>query len=86
MREIAIAGKKLGHAPDGTKHPAYIIAEMSVNHNQDFETAKKIIDAAAAAGADAIKVQTFDPDEITIDCRKKYSAIWFKKRFTGPNN
>jgi len=47
--------------------PTYIVAEMSANHNMDFERAKKIIKAAKEAGADAIKIQTYTPDTITID-------------------
>ncbi len=48
--------------------PTYIIAEMSGNHNMDIERAKKIIDEAVWAGADAIKIQTYTADTITIDC------------------
>lgn len=47
----------------------FIIAEMSANHLQDLDRAKKIIKEAAKAGADAIKLQTYRPDTITIDCR-----------------
>jgi len=44
----------------------YIIAEMSANHNQDFEQAVKILDAAKEAGADAVKLQTYTADTMTI--------------------
>lgn len=61
---IWIDGKKIGEG-----NPTYIIAEMSANHLQDFERAKKIIFEAKKAGADAIKLQSYRPDTITIDCR-----------------
>lgn len=47
---------------------AYIVAEMSANHMQDLERAKRIISEAKNAGADAVKIQTYRPDTITIDC------------------
>lgn len=50
------------------RNSTYIIAEMSANHMQDLDRAKKIIEAAGEAGADAIKIQTYRPDTITIDC------------------
>ena len=53
---------------------------MSANHNMDFERAKEIIKAAAEAGADAIKIQTYTPDTITIDCKdecfRTQSKLW----------
>lgn len=55
--------------------PVYIIAEMSANHNQDFEQAVKIIRAAKQAGADAVKLQTYTPDTLTIDCNNEYFKI-----------
>lgn len=58
---IELAGMNIGP----TFRP-FIIAEMSGNHNQSLETALSIVDAAAAAGAHAIKLQTFTPDTITI--------------------
>ena len=59
---IEINGRRIGPG-----YPTYIIAEMSANHNQDFNQAVKIIEAAKQAGADAIKLQTATPDTITLD-------------------
>jgi len=59
---IIIAGREISH-----NHPPYIIAELSANHNGKLETALKIIDEAARAGADAVKLQTYRPDTITLD-------------------
>jgi len=59
---ITIAGRQIGPG-----EPPWIVAEMSANHNRSFERAVKIIDAAAATGADAIKVQAFSPEEMTLD-------------------
>ena len=59
--DISIAGRKIGpgHAP-------YVIAEMSANHNGNIERAFKIIEEAKKAGADAIKMQTYTPDTLTL--------------------
>jgi pseudaminic acid synthase len=59
----------------GPGHPTFIIAEMSANHNQDFEQAVKIVEMAKKSGADAIKLQTYTPDTITIDCNNRYFQI-----------
>ena len=53
----------------------FIIAELSANHNQDFELAVKTIKAAKESGADAIKLQTYTADTITIDCDNEYFQI-----------
>ena len=60
---IEINGRRIGPG-----YPTYIVAEMSANHNQGFEQAVQIIHAAKRAGADAVKLQTYTPDTITIDC------------------
>jgi pseudaminic acid synthase len=60
--EISIAGRKIGPG-----HPPYIICELSANHGGKLERALQLIDAAAATGADAIKIQTYTPDTLTID-------------------
>ena len=56
---------KLGKRMVGDGHPAYIIAEIGINHNGDLEIAKKIIDAAVHAGADAVKFQKRTPEVAT---------------------
>jgi len=60
---INIAGRKIG-----ADEPPYIIAELSANHNGRFETAIKIIDEAKKSGADAVKLQTYTADTITLNC------------------
>ncbi len=58
---------KIGNHIIGEGHPAFIIAEMSANHNMDYNRAVAIMEAAAKAGADAIKIQTYTADTITMD-------------------
>ena len=66
---------KIGSRWIGEGHPAYIIAEMSANHAGSMERAKEIIRAAKESGADCIKIQTYTPDTITIDCHNEYFQI-----------
>ncbi|WP_392352739.1 pseudaminic acid synthase [Pseudoalteromonas rhizosphaerae] len=65
--EITIDGRKIGPG-----HPVYIIAEMSANHGQNLEQAKALVRAAKEAGADAIKLQTYRADTLTMDCKLPY--------------
>ena len=67
---IEINGRRI--APG---NPVCIVAEMSANHNQNFEQAVKIIQAAKEAGADAVKLQTYTPDTMTINCDNEYFRI-----------
>jgi len=57
---------RIGNRPIGAGAPVYIVAEMSANHGQSFDNAVAIIHAAKDAGTDAIKLQTYTPDTITI--------------------
>lgn len=66
---------KIGEREIGKGKPVYIIAEMSANHAGDISRAKEIIHAAKEAGADCIKIQTYTPDTITIDCDLPYFHI-----------
>ena len=58
----------LTNATIGTQHPVFTIAEMSGNHNGDIERALRVVDAVAATGASALKIQTYTADTLTIDC------------------
>lgn len=53
----------------------YIVAEISANHGHEIEIAKNTIKAAKDAGADAVKIQTYTPDTITLDCYNEYFQI-----------
>ena len=70
MSFMEIAGKKISN-----NQPVYIIAEISANHNESYDEAVKLIHAAKDAGADAVKLQTYTPDTITIDCKSELFHI-----------
>jgi N-acetylneuraminate synthase len=73
--QISIAGRNIG-----LEHAPYVIAEMSANHNGNIDTAFKIIEAAKQAGADAVKLQTYRPDTITLNCDSEdfriHGGLW----------
>jgi pseudaminic acid synthase len=68
----------------GCNYPTYIIAEMSANHNKDLKRAKKIVKNAKICGANAVKVQLYTPDTLTIDSSESYfqldsNSLWHGK-------
>ena len=70
----------IGRRVVGAGHPAYIVAELSANHGQQYDEAVRLIEAAAAAGADAVKLQTYTADTMTIDapqdCFTIHGTLW----------
>lgn len=64
----------IGARTVGGDAPTFIVAEISANHNQSLERAIRLIKSARQAGADAVKLQTYTPDTLTIDCDRE----WFR--------
>ncbi len=69
MKQIELGSRRIGAGA-----PTYVIAELSANHGQSLARALELVDAAAATGADAIKIQTFTPDTITLSSEQP----WFR--------
>lgn len=66
---------RIGDRQIGPRQPAFLVAEMSGNHLRDFDLAVRIIREAKAAGADAVKLQTYTPDTLTLDCAQPCFTI-----------
>jgi len=77
---LNIAGRLVGPG-----HPVYIIAEMSANHGHDFDQAVRILHAAAEAGVDAVKLQTYTADTLTIDSKAEPFMIGKGTPWEGRN-
>jgi len=75
IQSISIAGRRIA-----ADEPPYVIAELSANHNGRFDTALKIIEEAKKAGADAVKLQTYTADTITLNCDSEefqiHGGLW----------
>ena len=71
---------KIGNREIGNGAPPYVIAEMSANHNGNIEIAFRLIEEAKKAGADAVKIQTYSPDTITLNCDSEdfqiHGGLW----------
>ncbi len=76
---------KIGNRKVDAKQPAFIVAELSANHKQNLNLAIKTVRAAKEAGADAIKLQTYTPQTMTIDSDKKYFQIGKNTLWAGKN-
>lgn len=77
---VSINGRQVGPG-----RPAYVIAELSANHNQNYTAAEQLVRAAKEAGADAVKLQTYTPDTITIDSRREYFRVGKGTLWEGKN-
>jgi len=67
----------------GLGHPVFIIAEMSANHLGNYQKALKLVDIAVEAGVDAIKIQTYTADTLTLDCDNEYFQIRVNDAWSG---
>ena len=81
MTAVVTIGERLV----GPGRPAYLIAELSGNHDQSLDKALELVDLAAGAGADAIKIQTYRPDTMTIDSDQEWFRLGDDTLWAGRN-
>ena len=74
---------RIGNTWIGDAAPCFVVAEVSANHNQSFDRAVQIIKAAKQSGADAVKLQTYTPDTMTINSRSKWFQIPTESIWSG---
>lgn len=74
---------KIGKRKVGEGQPIFIVAELSGNHNQSFKRAKELVKCACECGADAVKLQTYTPDTITIDSSEKWFQVKINPAWKG---
>lgn len=75
---------RIGRRWVGADQPVYIVAELSANHRQDYDQALRLLECAKQSGADAVKIQTYTPDTITLDSDREWfqikGTIWAGKK------
>lgn len=76
---------KIGGREIGKGQPVFMVAEISANHKQSLPRAKKLVEAACRAGADAVKLQIYTPDTMTINCDNEYFQIKPPSPWQGKN-
>jgi pseudaminic acid synthase len=72
---MSMTGFKIGDREIGVGQPVYVVAELSANHGQKFDQAVRLVEAAKESGADAVKLQTYTSDTITIRSDREYFRI-----------
>jgi len=76
---------RIGHREITADKPTYVIAELSANHNQSFSDARELVKVAYEVGADAVKLQTYTADTLTLNCRNAYFQIGEATVWKGKN-